>query len=48
MSLWMEPLQVFKRVVFGEFGRKYHNFLNIKTKEWDQKIYYLITEMILS
>ena len=27
-----------ERVVFAEFDKKYHIFLNIKTEEWDLKI----------
>ena len=36
--VWNGPPRVFERVVFAEFGWKYHNFLKIKTEEWDLKI----------
>ena len=43
-----EPPQVCESVVFAEFEWKYHNFLKIKTGEWDVKFLSLNTEMILS
>ena len=36
--LWKESPEVFERVVFVEFDRKYHIFLNIKTEEWGLNI----------
>ena len=36
--LWNEPLQFSEKVAFAEFEWKDHNFLNIKTGEWDLTI----------
>ena len=36
--LWNEPLQVCEKVALAEFDWKVHNFLNIKTGEWDLTI----------
>ena len=38
-SLSKKPPQVSERVVFADFDRKYHVFLNIKTEEYDLKIF---------
>ena len=37
--LWNNPSQVSERINFAEFKWKYHIFLNLKTKEWDLKIF---------
>ena len=42
MCHWMQPLQVSDMIDFAKFDWKYHIFLNIKTEEWDLKIWLII------